>query len=588
MSHIVRFGSYEADLDSGQLRKHGVRIRLRQQSFEVLTCLVEHPGELVTREDLQRRLWSDEVCVDFENSLNTAVAQLRQVLGDSADHPHYIETFPRRGYRLIADVFAPPESPESKQSRTRLLVLPFQNLSGDATQEYFSDAMTDEIITALAGIMPEHLAVIARTTAMRYKGSHKDLSRIGRELRADHVVEGGILRSDDRIGINVQLIRTSDQTHLFAKKFEAEMREVFSLHDRIAQEITEHIPAIAAGAGAGVRLAKWTRRKPTENLAAYHEYVKGRDAMLTVTPQGLAKAKEHFEAALARDPDFALAYCGFAQLYWYIGFWGFAPSRQTDAIGRFYALRAIEIDPTLAEAYALLSYYPKQRHYNEPLCYYEWQASLKDVLRARELNPRSELAQMRHAIILMVLGRNAEAAAELEDILQFDPLSMEVHAWFVEILSLAREFERALEEAHRVVELEPQHFLSYFSLGQAYLGLHRYDESAAANRRASELSGGLPLIQGWLGMSLGLGGHTEEARAILDRLEGLAKEHYVPPTCFAWIHLGLGNVDEAFVWMDRSVDAPDRMMSPIKSYPFLDPHRADRRFAALLEKMKLQ
>ena len=181
---VIRFDCYEADLGSGELRKRGIRIRLREQSFQVLAALLEHPGQVVTREELRRRLWRDEVFVDFENNLNAVVAHLREVLNDSAEHPRFIETLPKRGYRFIADVYEPSPA-EPRASRARLVVLPFVNLSGDPGQEYFSDAMTDEIITVLASLAPEQLAVIARTTAMRYKGSHKDVDRIGRELNVE-------------------------------------------------------------------------------------------------------------------------------------------------------------------------------------------------------------------------------------------------------------------------------------------------------------------------------------------------------------------------------------------------------------------
>ena len=587
MSHLVRFGPFEADLGSGQLRKHGLKIRVRQQAFEILTCLVEHAGQLVTREELQRRLWSDEVWVDFENNLNTAVAQLRQVLGDSAEHPRYIETCPRRGYRFIADVLTlPVEAPKKNSGPRRLLVLPFLNFTGDTEKEYFSDAMTDDVITAIAAARPHSIAVIARTTAMHYKGTNKHASRIARELKADYIVEGGVLRADDRIIVNVQLIQTSDDTHIFARKYDFEMCDLFTLYDSMAKEILKEISTESTDIDNDEGVRALPRRNPTDSLAAYNEYVKGRREMLSMSPQGIASAKAHFEKALARDPDFALAYCGFAQLYWYIGFWGLAPSRQTDAIGRFYTLRAIELDPTSAEAFALLSYYPEQRGYNEPLRYYEWQTSLKNALRALELNPRSQLAHMRHAILLMVQGSNVEAAKEIEEVLEVDPLSIELRTWFVEFWCLARQAERALQQARRMVEFEPEHFLAHFSLGQAYLGLHRFEEAVAENRRASELSGGMPPMLGWLGMSLGFGGHKEEAHSILDRLTAV-KGQYVPPTSIAWIHLGLGNIDEAFEWMERAVDAPDRMMSPIRSYAFLDPYRDDPRFATLLAKMNL-
>ena len=191
MSHVVRFDCFEVDLAAGQLRKRGNRISLRDQPFLVLASLLEHPGQVVTRDELRRRLWSDEVFVDFNNGLNIAMARLRLALGDSAKHPRFVETLPKRGYRFIGHVSPSPSAAEAGPVRKRrLAVLPFVNLSGDPAQEYFSDAMTDEIITALSSLAPEQLAVIARTTSMRYKNGHKDVARIGQELGVDFVVEG--------------------------------------------------------------------------------------------------------------------------------------------------------------------------------------------------------------------------------------------------------------------------------------------------------------------------------------------------------------------------------------------------------------
>jgi TolB-like protein len=239
MPNMVRFADYGVDLSAGQLYKHGVRISLREKSFQVLVSLLEHPGEVVTREELRRQLWREEVFVDFDNNLNTAIARLREALCDSADHPRFIETLPKRGYRFLESVTKLPRTPEETPvRRAKLVVLPFVNLSGDPAQEYFSDAMTDEIIAALAGVAPEQLAVIARTTAMHYKGSQKDVARIGRELGVDYVVEGGVRRTDEEIRITVQLIQVTDQTHLFARKFDAEQHNIFNPRRKSPRTLT--------------------------------------------------------------------------------------------------------------------------------------------------------------------------------------------------------------------------------------------------------------------------------------------------------------------------------------------------------------
>jgi TolB-like protein/Tfp pilus assembly protein PilF len=587
--NIVRFDCYEVDLSAGQLYKHGIKISLRDKSFQVLVTLLEHPGEVVTREDLRRQLWREEVFVDFDNNLNTAIARLREALCDSADHPRFIETLPKRGYRFLESVSEPPRPVgEGGAKRARLVVLPFLNLSGDPAQEYFSDAMTDEIITNLAGLAPTQLAVIARTTAMRYKGSHKDVVRIGRELNVNYLVEGGVRCTEDRVSVNVQLIRTGDQTHLFAQKYDAAMRDIFSLHSCIAQAITRHVPTIADALRHGMILREAVRRKPTEDLAAYNEYIKGRYEMWKMMAESLAEAKRHFEAALARDPQFALACNALAELYWYLGLLGYAPSKETDPLGRSYVLRSMEVDGTSAETHVLLSFYPTKRNGRDEINYYDWAEIRKEVAHARALDPNLRMVRVRYAMVQAILGRIDEAVAELERALEADPLSLDVRCWLVMILYLGRHLDQALAQALRILDLEPEHFLPYYALGYVYLGMQKFEESAAALRKAIELSRELPTMLGWLGLSLGMAGRWPEAKAVLDRLRALARQRYVPPTCFAWTHLGLGDVDEAFLWLERAVDAPDRMIEPIKTYPFLDPLRKDPRFTALLRKMNLE
>jgi len=280
MAGKVHFDCFEVDLDSGQLYKRGVRVKLREKSFQVLASLLEHPGEVVTREELYRRLWREEVFVDFDNNLNAAIARLREALSDSADYPRFIETLPRHGYRFLTGVSAAIQDKASAPARrNRLLVLPFVNLSGDQSEEYFSDAMTDEMITALANLAPEELSVIARTTAMHYKGSHKDIARIARELNVDYVLEGSVRRNHDQVSINAQLIRASDQTHVFARGYNAEMHDIFELHNCITGDLALHIPTIVQAKREGADLPEHIRKKPTEDLAAYNQYMKGRYEM---------------------------------------------------------------------------------------------------------------------------------------------------------------------------------------------------------------------------------------------------------------------------------------------------------------------
>jgi TolB-like protein len=584
MPNTIRFDAYEVDLPAGQLLKHGVKISLRDKSFQVLAALLEHPGQVVTREELQRRLWREEVFVDFDNNLNTAIARLREALGDLAERPHFIETLPKRGYRFLAKISQPPEAPvEALARRAKLVVLPFVNLSGDSTQEYFSDAMTDEIITELAALAPEHLAVIARTTAMHYKGGQKDVARIGRELAVDYVVEGGVHREHGRIGINVQLIRVSDQMHVFAKRYDAELGEIFSVQGCVAEAIAMQIgirsptDKVCTETGTSVRAT----RKPTEDLVAYNAYIQGRYFLCTWKPEGLTKAKQLFEEALARDPEFALAYDGLAEAYWWIGFLGLMRPKDAFSAGVFPAVRAIEIDHTLAQTHALLGMFRKELDYN-------WPEVNREMALALKLDPASPLVHFRYAGSgLMPQARIEESVAEIEIALEADPLSLFMRAWLAETLYLGRQYDRAIEQCQLVMKLDPAYFLGYFALGQVLCEQALFGEAISALSNAAKLSGNAPLVLGWLGMTLAKSGGSAEARKVLAGLHAAAGQMYILPTSFAWIHLGLGEVDQAFTWMERAIEERDSIIIPIKSYPFLDPFRAEPRFAALLRKMKL-
>ena len=579
--HIVHFDCYEVDLDSGRLRKRGARIKLREQSFQVLALLLEHPGQVVTRDELRQRLWRDEVFVDFEKSLNTAVARLREALGDSADHPHFIETLPKRGYRFVGDVGVTeqPITPSVTQ-RSRLLVLPFINLSGDPTEDYFCDAMTDDIITVLASVAPDLLAVIARTTSMHYKNNNKGVARMARDLALDYVVEGGVRRSGNQVSINVQLIETRHQTHLFSKKYDSELLNVFRVQNELVQNIAQNIPAIA-GSWVDASPAVRFKRKPTNDVVAYKCYMQGRHSIRQWTPECIAKAKRCFEEAIARDPQFALAYASLAEVHAWVGWLGFVAPKDVFPTGVWTALRALELDATIARPHALLAMFRKEHD-----C--DWADVNRRLTLALHLDPSSPEILFWHACgYLLPLGKMDESVVELDRALESDPLSVFLRSWLAVVLSFGRQHDRALKEAHLALELDPNSYIAQFALGHVCRDVGQFAESIAAHRVAVERSGGSPLMLGWLGLPLALSGKTAEARKILEQLRNAPPQTYVPPTSFAWIHLGLGEVDEALLWMDRAIDAQDPMMTSIKTYPFLDPLRSDQRFAGLLRKMKL-
>ena len=561
--NLIRFHDYEVDLRAGRLHKSGIRIGLREKSFQVLAALLEQPGEVVTREALRQRLWPDDVFVDFENNLNTAVARLRVALNDSAENPRFIETLPKRGYRFVGSL--------SKPSPPRLLVLPFANLTGDPGQDYLCDAMTEEVITELAILAPEQLAVIARTTAMHYGGSQKVVSQIGRELAVDYVVEGSVRRSNDRMALSAQLIQASDETHLFARTYYTTSDDIFEVKSEAAQ-------AVAAQIGI---VQPQPPRKPTNDFQAYNCYVQGRYHSAKATPKEMETGRQLFEEAIARDPEFALAYDALAELHWTRGFVGLTPPKEACAAGMPYASRAIAIDDTLAETHALLGQFHKSLDYN-------WPRVHKELTRAMELNAASSTVRLRYAVdFLMPHGRVEEAISEIERALELDPLSLYTLNWMAVMLVLAHQYDRAIDQTRVLHEFYPDSHWGYLVLGVAHREKQNFSDSIAAHRKAAELSGDSPLMLGWLGLALAKAGEQAEARGLLERLHEMEKRTYVPPTSLAWIYLGLEELDRAFEWMDRGVDARDEMMMAIKNYAFFNPIRSDPRYFSLLRKMNL-
>ncbi|HEY0787187.1 MAG TPA: winged helix-turn-helix domain-containing protein [Thermoanaerobaculia bacterium] len=575
---ILRFGEFEADLDAGLLRHRGERLTLRGQAFEVLAILLEHAGDVVTREQLRRRLWPDDVFVDFDNNLNTAVARLREALNDSADQPRYIETVPRRGYRFLSDAAPVTAIPhESPVRPPRLLVLPFMNASGDSGEDYLADAMPDELITELASFGSGRIAVIARTTAMLYKGTRKDIASIGRELALDYAVEGGIRRSGDCIAITLQVVRTRDQIHVFARRYETSMNDIITLQETVARDIAEQIdPALLAIERAP------SHRIPTANPAAYNKYLRGRHRLFEWTPDALFAAKKHFEEAVALDPGFALAHDGLAEAYSWIGFFGLMRPQDAYYAGTIAATRALELDDTLAETHALLGTYRKELDYN-------WVEVDREMKRGLELNPNSPLVRERWGLSgIMPHGRIAEAIVEIKRALELDPLSIVLHFWLAELYNLGRDNVRAMEEAQLIVDLDPTSWFGPFHVGQIRAEEGAWDEAISALRRAAELSDDLPFVLGWLGMALARSGDRAGAHDMLEKLRAAMAQIFVPPSCLAWIYLGLDDIDSALAWMDRAIDERDPIIIPILTFSFLDPLRSDPRFKALVRKMNLE
>jgi TolB-like protein/DNA-binding winged helix-turn-helix (wHTH) protein/Tfp pilus assembly protein PilF len=640
----VRFGVYEADLEAGELRKHGLRLKLPEQPFQILSMLLARPGEIVSRELLRERLWPSDTFVDFDHGLNNAVMRLREVLGDSSDHPRFIETLPRRGYRFIAPVdhksesangtatveggagaaaagvaemgqkAAPATSVRPTQGRfsipriallaaavlagsvlisaiavhyvrgvdaskgkgTRsnsLVVLPLENLSGDKEQDYFADGMTDDLIANLAKI--RSLRVVSRSTAMAYKGTHKPVSQIAAELNVDAVVEGTVLRVGNRVRITAELVQVSTDQHLWADTYESPIGDVLALQNRVSSAIVDEI-RINLTKEDKERLAA----KPSVSPEAYEDYLKGRYYWNRRSPEGFTKAIGYFEDATRRDPQYALAYAGLADCYGIAGatIYGTLPTAEAAPKAKAAATRALEIDPSLAEAVTSLA--TAKFNYD-----WDWAGAAEGFKKAIEMDPRYPTAYQRYSLYLSAMGRADDSFEQIKKARELDPLSVNINVSFGWRLYLAREYDRAIAQLRDTLEMDPNYGWARLNLGQAYEQKGEYNLAIQEFQRARELAPSDPLTISALAHAYGVSGNHGEATKLLADLQARSKKQYVSPYYVAIVYLGLGKNELAMDWLEQAFRDRSNGLVFMSVEPELDPLRQNPRFLVLEGRM---
>ena len=531
------FGVFEVDLRAGHLTKRGLHLRLQEQPFQVLAMLLEKPGELVTREELRSKLWPSTV-VDFDHGLNKAISKIREALGDSVESPRFVETVARRGYRFLADVavidtadgqreaaaddLARPKDPafvdlthagalpkrslgpyawrllgfifalvltaslswifyfrnQSSPKILSLAVLPLENLSGDASQDYFADGMTDELIIHLAQISA--LRVVSRTSVMTYKGVRKPLAQIASELNVDAVVEGSVLRSGERVRITAQLIRVPADKHVWAQSYEGDIRDTLALQNKVARAIVEQIRVtLNRYEQAALEHAKAVHPE------AFQAYLAGRYFWNKRTGDGLKKAIDYFNQAIEKDPNYAQALAGLADAYALSGDWEYGILSPEDAFpkAKAAATKALALDDNLAEAHTSLAFVLD-------LYDWDWESAEQEYKRAIALNPGYATAHHWYAWHLIVMGRNSEALAELRKAESLDPLSPIISADLADALCVAHLYDKSVQQSRKTLEMHPYFAVAHYELGQAFAQKHMYTEAIGELRRAIELSGG--------------------------------------------------------------------------------------------------
>ena len=565
----LRFGVFEFDLRAGELTKDGRRIRLQGQPIQLLGMLVQKPGKLVTREELHSRLWPG-ITVDFDHGVNKAISKIREALGDSAQNPRFVETVARRGYRFLADVAVIDASPEQIRS---LVVLPLASLSSDASQDYFADGMTDELITRLGKIST--LRVISRTSAMTYKHAHRALPQIARELNVDAVLEGTVLRSGERVRITAQLIQVPNERHIWAESYEGDLQDAIPLQSRVARAIAEQI-RVTLNRQEQAALVKSKVVKPD----AYEAYLKGRYFWNKRTGDGLKKAIEYFSRAIEMDPTYAEAYSGLADSYALSGDWeyGVLPPQDAFAKARTAATQALALDDSLGEAHTSLAF-------ALDLYRWDWEAADREYKLAIKLHPGYATAHLWYAWHLMVMGRPSEGIFELRKAESLDPLSLIISADMADALCIAHLYDESVQQSRKTLEMDPSFAVAHYQLGQALVQKHAYDEAIAEFRRAIELSGHSGAFDSNLAYVYVLSGRTEEAMKLVEDLEARHDQNPSAHANVALIYSGLGDQDQAMIWLNKAYEA--RFNPSILLRPAFDNLRSDARFQELVRRIGL-
>jgi len=565
---VLRFGAFEVDVTSRELRKHGVRISLEGKPFEILLTLLENPGQVITRKTLRQKLWPDSY-VRYEQSLNTAMNKLRGSLGDSSVSPRYVETLPRLGYRFIAPVEKLHKAREAR-NKVMLAVLPLDNLSGDPEQTYFVDGLFEELLSELGQLNPKRLGVIARTSSMIYRNTSKTVNQIAAELHVDYIMEGSVRldKKKKRVRVTVQLIQTSDQTHAWTASYDHDLHEILTLQQEVARQIGQAL--------ALELLPSSSSRSVAANIEAQEAYLQGRHFCGQRSEDTLKRALSFFERALILDPNFAKACSGIADcctlLIWFGAMW----PREAGSRAATAAVRALELDPGLGEAHASMGLV-KFWHT------WDWKGADEMFRRSIELNPSYAMARQWYASFLNAMGRHGEAREQLLRAREIDPHALIIQMNMADSPFFERDYGRAVQYLEGLLRNVPQFFPALFNLGRSYVQMGKHQEAIAAFEKAIQLSGnreGKPA----LAHAYALAGRTEEARKILEEIKNDPSGRYIASPMIARVHLGLGETDEAMQWLEKGYEERSNWMSFLMVDPVWDPLRKDPRFRALLEK----
>ena len=633
----IRFGDdFELDLRSQKLCRAGRVLKLERIPTEILLLLIEKNGELVTRDQIIQRVWGEGVFLDTDNSINGAIRKIRQVLKDDSESPRFVQTVTGRGYRFIAPIVqpGPPDRQDVPVGRTAaadsapdgaleprpgprvvhwqlagvigiavvliaglgaylyslrsralvqgtpvrrmLAVLPFENLTGDPEQEYFSDGLTEEMISQLGNLDPSHLGVIARTSVMHYKHSDEPLDRIGRELGVQYALEGSVRRDSNKVRITAQLIQIKDQSHIWARQYDRDLSNLLALQAEIAQEIGDEIQ-LTLGEHRRIDTARQSSMSP-QAYEAYDLYLKGR-FFWNKRAAGFQQAIDYFQQAIAKDPNYARAYTGLADSYALLGGYTLTPQIELMPKARAAALKALELDPELSEAHTSLALITENFDY-------DWETAEKEFHRAIELNPNYATAHHWYAEFLSQQGRFPEALAESERARELDPLSLIIAADRGVILLYARQYDASIAQFRAVKEMEPG-FPRAGMVVAPYVEKQQYADALAELKEWADFRGESEWTWAWRAFVYGRSGQSAQARLALAKVKQFYDHGHHSPDAMLWALVGMGNRDEAFVWFEKAYADHSNALTSLKVNPGFDGLRSDPRFQNLMRRVRL-
>jgi TolB-like protein/Tfp pilus assembly protein PilF len=534
----LEFGAYSLDSQSRMLFRDGEHVALPPMAAELLLALVQGAGSMLTREELLQRLWPDTVVE--EGSLTSLISLLRKTLGEGRKPQDFIETLPKRGYRFVASVQRPASGARDAGGYgSMLVVLPFENLTAGERYDYFSEGLTEEMITELARLSPEHLGVIARTSAMQFKSTSKGIAQIGSELGASHALEGSVRRVGDRVRITAQLIRVSDESHLWAQNYERGLHDVLEVQVEVARAVAREIQ---------IKLTPNEQRRLDDkarliNSQAHELYLRGRHFWYRRTEEGIRKSIECFEEALQYDPSFAVAYDGISDAHTMLACRGMTPAVESFHEAKAAARQAVRLQPELGEGYASLAHVR--------LHDWDWVDLESEFRRAMELDPGYAIAQYWYAEYLMAMGRTREAINRVEHASELDPLNSVINASVGMIRYLAHDFDGALLALRRGLEIDPTHYVSYLRLGLVCLQKNLPNEALNAMRQAVIHSGDSTEALAGLAQAHAATGDMLAMERLMKEL-GETCDRYISPYNVARIYGAINDKQRALDWLERA------------------------------------